>query len=269
MHIVDEPIETVHLYVVREEPKQPYTVLPLVAACLCLLAITGLTVYSGSHPAYVGETLTIPAQFLPPQTFTATQAIIPTGIKTYPATTAQGTLTITNGSVIAQILPAGFASVSNTGVSVVTDRAVFVPAGNASDYGVATVEAHAAMPGVSGNIPALAINRVEGTSLYIRNLSTFRGGQDSRSVSFITTKDKQAALLRARDILLGKSSGLHAPCTEAHVTGAHNMLVTWRCQFVRPPRINLPNARITGIRLLGMNLLVDVMFIAQPTQRWA
>src|SRR6266702_7674223 len=149
MHIVDDPVETIHVYMVPEEPKQPYTVLPLLAALLCLAMIAGITVYSEQHPVYEHQTLTIPARFLPPQTFTATQAIIPTGIKTYPATTAQGTLTITNGSVIAQILPAGFASVSNTGVSVVTDRAVFVPAGNASDYGVATVEAHAAMPGVS------------------------------------------------------------------------------------------------------------------------
>src|SRR5947209_2823145 len=107
MHVVDD-IETVHLYVVREEPKQPYTVLPLLVACLCLLLIAGLSVYSGEHPAYEYQTLTLPAQLLPPQTFTATQEIIPTGVKTYPATTAQGTLTITNGSVIAQTIPQDF-----------------------------------------------------------------------------------------------------------------------------------------------------------------
>src|SRR5437764_12441526 len=98
MHIVDDPIETVHLYVVREEPKRPYTVLPLFAACLCLVMIASIAVYSGQHPVYEHATLTIPAQFLPPQTFQTTQVIIPTGRKTYPATTAHGTLTITNGS---------------------------------------------------------------------------------------------------------------------------------------------------------------------------
>lgn len=36
MHAVDEPIETIHLYVVKEQPKKPYTVLPLLAALLCL-----------------------------------------------------------------------------------------------------------------------------------------------------------------------------------------------------------------------------------------
>src|SRR2546421_1460375 len=126
MHIVDEPMETVHLYVVREEPKQPYTVVPLLAACFCLLAIASLSLYSGKHPAYEHQTLTVPAQFLPPQTFQASQPIIPTGGKTYPATTAHGVLTITNGSIISQTLPAGFISVSDIGVSVATDMAVFI-----------------------------------------------------------------------------------------------------------------------------------------------
>src|SRR2546423_9532202 len=131
MHIVDEPRETVHLYVVKEEPKQSYTLLPLLAAFACLAAIASLTVYSGQHPAYEHQTLIVPAQLLPPQTFTASVKVTPTGVKTYPATTAHGVLTITNGSVITQILPAGFTTVSNSGVSVVTDEAVFVPAGNA------------------------------------------------------------------------------------------------------------------------------------------
>jgi len=47
------------------------------------------------------------------------------------------------------------------------------------------------------------------------------------------------------------------------------MIVTWRCQFVQPPHLNIANAQITGIRLLGKNLLVDVMFIAPPNQQWA
>src|SRR2546423_87592 len=142
MHIVDDPIETVHLYVVREEPKQPYTVMPLIAACLCLLAIVGLTVYSGAHPAYEYQTLTLPAQLLPPQTFTATQEIIPTGVKTYSATMAHGILTITNGSVISQTIPQGFRA-----ENVITDAAIYVPPGNADGYGVATVSAHALISG--------------------------------------------------------------------------------------------------------------------------
>jgi hypothetical protein len=184
MHIVDEPIETVHLYVVREEPKRPYTVLPLLSACLCLLAIASLAVYSGEHPAYEHQTLTIPARFLPPQTFTAAQPIIPTGIKTYPATTAQGTLTITNGSVIAQVIPAGF-----TVQNVAIDATVYVPPGSADGYGVATVSAHALIRGSGGNFAAFAIDQVIGSSVYIRNLRPFTGGKDSYSVKYATIQD--------------------------------------------------------------------------------
>ena len=75
MHVVDDSIETVHLYVVREEPKRPYTVLPLFVACLCLLLIAGLSVYSGEHPYYEHQTLTVPAQLLPPQTFTGKRRV--------------------------------------------------------------------------------------------------------------------------------------------------------------------------------------------------
>ena len=46
--------------------------------------------------------VSIPVQFLPPLTFSATKQITPTGVKTYPATTAHGTLTIANGSAVSQ-----------------------------------------------------------------------------------------------------------------------------------------------------------------------
>src|SRR6266568_8091001 len=263
MHIVDEPIETVHLYVVREEPKRPYTLLPLLAALLCVAAIASFTVYSGQHPAYEHQTLTIPAQLLPPQTFTAAQPIIPTGIKNYPATTAQGTLTITNGSVIAQILPAGFTTVSNTGISVVTDRAVFVPAGSANGYSVAYVSAHALVRGKAGNITAYAINSVEGSSVYIRNVTPFHGGSDAYSVKFVTALDRQTALAKARQHLAVLSAGLHYPCVE-RIT--RSVKVTWLCQFLI---YHVPSyMHVTSVKIVGKNLLLDVWFVARPIRIW-
>src|SRR2546421_5424605 len=107
MQTVDEPRETIHVYYEREKETKPFLFLPLFAALLCLTAIVGVTIYSMIHPTYEQETLTLPAKFLPLQTFTATEPIIPTGVKTYPATTAHGTLTLTNGSVITEQLPAG------------------------------------------------------------------------------------------------------------------------------------------------------------------
>src|SRR5207247_5230887 len=131
------------------------------------------TVYSGNHPYYEHQTLRIPAHHLTMHILSATKPIIPTGVKTYAATTAHGTLTVTNGSVIAATLPKGIIFTGKSGVEVVTDEAVFVPAGSAAGYGYATVSAHAMVRGKSGNIPAYDINRVEGSRIYIRNLTPF------------------------------------------------------------------------------------------------
>src|SRR2546425_13052007 len=95
---VDDKPETIHLYVVREEEKRPSTAFPLFCSIVCLLCIVALTVYSAQHPYYEHERLTVPATFLPLKVFKAQAPIIPTGIKTYPATYAYGTLTLTNGS---------------------------------------------------------------------------------------------------------------------------------------------------------------------------
>src|SRR6266516_4675360 len=201
MQTVQDEVETIHLYVVRECEKKPYTLLPLLGALLCLLGIAATTFYSAQHPYYEHQWLSVPAELLPPKTFRAEAPIIPTGVHTYSATTAQGTLTITNGSVISQTLPAGLTFISNSGVSIMTDTAVFVPAGNASSYGFATVAARALISGQQGNIPSYAIDQVEGTSLYIRNLSAFSGGRDAYSVTFITSNDRAVAFSKIRNIL--------------------------------------------------------------------
>lgn len=253
MYAVDAE-EIVHIYYERKPEKRPFTVLPLVCAVLCLLGILALTLYSAEHPYYEHAVLRVPAVALPPQTFSAQVKIVPTGVKRYPATTAHGWLIFTNGSVIAQLLPAGFISVSTTGISVVTDKAVYVPAGNAEGYGKATVPAHVQVAGI--NLKMLAINSVIGSSLYVRNLQPFTGGRPAYSVKFVTPADKQTALLQARGILLSKSSGLHYPCTE---TVKAAMVVIWRCIFVS---YRVPvGYHVTTVRLRGKKLLVDVWYI--------
>ena len=149
MRVVDDTIETIHLYVVREEEKKPYTLLPLLCALLCLVGIAALTLYSAQHPYYEHKQLTIPAQFLPLQTFKTSQAIVPTGIQTYPATTAQGTLTITNGSVETVQLPSGMIFTGKDGIEAITDSSVYVPAGDAEGFGWSTVSAHLLTSGIN------------------------------------------------------------------------------------------------------------------------
>ena len=181
MQTIDDQVETIHLYVVRQSEKRPYTFLPLFGALVCLLGIAALTFYSVEHPYYEHERLTVPAQFLPLKVFTAEAPIIPTGIKTYPATYAHGFLTFSNGSVIGQSVPAGF-----TIDGVKTDQAVYVPPATANGFGMSTVSAHLLTSGI--NLSPLSINEVIGSSLFIRNLSPFTGGHPAYSVKFITSK---------------------------------------------------------------------------------
>jgi hypothetical protein len=266
MHQVDDaPMETLHIFYEREQPPQP-SLLPIVLSVLALSAVIAFGVLSPPRPPVARDELRVPAVPLALKTFTAQVAIIPSGVKVYPATTAHGTLTITNGSVIAQTLPADFILMSKNGVQVSTDYAVYVPGGSANGYGYATVSAHALIPGAGGNVATLAINQVIGSSVYIRNLSAFTSGHDGYSVRYATAEDKQAALLHARDMLLNKSSGLHYPCTENHFAGTHLVMLAWRCQFVQ---YHVPAYyHVTSVRLLGKNLLLDVWFIPRPLRMW-
>jgi hypothetical protein len=258
----DEPTETLHIYVIREAAPKP-SLLPMFLSVFALAFFVAFCVLVPYQQPVTRAVIRVPAVLLPSRTFTAHTPVIPTGVHTYPATTAHGTLTITNGSVISQTLPAGLIFISSSGISVVTDTAVFVPAGSANGYGFATVAAHALISGKVGNIPAYAINRVEGSSVYIRNLTAFRGGKDAYSVKIVTVQDKQTALAKARQHLATVSTGLHYPCVE-RINGA--VRVTWRCQFVT---YHIPAFyHVTRVRINRKNLVLDVWFVMRPTHIW-
>jgi hypothetical protein len=256
MQTVDEKPETIHLYVVREEAPKP-SFAPIVLSVLALLLVAVVSVAFPYQQPVTRAVIRVPAVLLPIRTFTATVAVIPTGVKVYPATTAHGVLTITNGSIIGQSIPAGF-SVQG----VVTDYAVYVPGGNANGYGYATVSAHALISGKDGNFAAFTINQVVGSSTYIRNLVSFRGGTNQHSVTFATAQDKQTARMQARNLLAMKAAGLRYPCLE----NSHATILTWRCQFVT---YRLPlYMHVTRIKIIGKSLLLDVWFVARPIRVW-
>lgn len=263
-HGDNEPTEVLHIYVVRVAVRPP-----LLSIFLSVLALSVFGTFGALSPnqqPVARAVIRVPAVPLVVKTFTAQIAIIPTGIKVYPATTAHGVLTITNGSVISQTIPAGFKFLTNRGIEVITDSSVFVPQGDASSYGSAAVSAHALIPGKGGNLATLAINQVIGSSVYVRNLSAFSGGKDAYAVKVATAQDKRTALLHARGILLNKSSGLHYPCIEDHNADARKMTVAWRCQFVM---YQIPTFyHVTGVRLAGKSLLLDVWFVPRPAHIW-
>ena len=255
----DEPVETLHIYLEREQPPRP-SLLPIFLSVVALLLIIATSVLGSSQQPVTRDEIRVPAVPLATRAFTAEVPVIPTGVKVYSATTARGVLTITNGSIIAQVIPAGFII-----QGVATDSAVYVPAGNANGYGYATVKAHALISGKGGNLASLAINQVIGSSIYIRNLSAFTGGRDSYAVTYATAQDKHTALLRARGILLSKSNGLHYPCVEK-VSGSAKVHVVWVCRFVT---YKIPAfMSVTAVRFSGKNLLLDVWFIPRPVHIW-
>jgi len=260
MQTVDEQPETIHLYVVRETEPHPSFV-PIILSVLALVILIAVSVLFPYKQPVTRVSIRVPAVLSDLKTFSAQISIIPTGVKVYPATTAYGILTITNGSVIAQIIPQGF-RLGN----VITDSPVFVPAGSANGYGYAVVPAHALINGKQGNIPAYAINQVEGSSVYIRNVSAFTGGRDSYSVKLVIPQDRQTAITKARAILAIQASGLHYSCVEKAHEVSKSIIESWRCQFVS---FQLPAfMHVTGVRIIGKNLLIEVWFVAHPTRIW-
>lgn len=261
--VEDEPMETIHLYMVREGDKRP-SWLPVIISLIALSSLVAIGILTPPQQPVTRASIRVPAVLLPVRTFTARVAVIPTGRRMYPATTAHGTLTITNGSVIAQVIPAGLVFSITSEVAVITDRSVYVPAGSANGYGYATTAAHVSVAAV--NLPTLAVNQVLGTSLYVRNLQPLTGGHPAYSVPFVTDQDKQLALIKARRSAALQINGLHYPCEERYSSGAQNVLLTWRCQFVT---YHLPSyLHVSSVRLIGKNLMVTVWYVARPIPIW-
>ena len=228
----EEPIERLHLYVVRDDD-QPLSILPIALSLLSLLLVLAVGVAFPYRPLLVRQTLTVPAILLPLQTFSATEIVIPTGVHIFPATRATGTLTITNGSILAQYFPAGMIFAAANGMEVVTTASVDVPASNGVSFGVATVAAQAVTAGASGNLAPLAIDAVYGISLYIKNDQAFEGGRNSYSIPVIQPQDIKNSLTKARASLIQRTLAglLERPCME-QVAGSAILTVSWTCQFV-------------------------------------
>jgi len=259
LHVDDKP-ETLHIYVVREEAPKP-SLLPIFLSVLALASLVALSIAVPYEQPVTRAVIRVSAVLLGVKTFTAHAQVIPTGIKTYPATTAHGVLTITNGSIIGQSIPDGFAI-----QGVVTDYAVYVPGGNANGYGYSIVAAHALISGKGGNFATLAINQVIGSSVYIRNLSAFTDGKDSYSVKFATAQDKQTALTKVRNILAMQINGLHYPCQELYLQNALQIKVTWHCPFLT---YHIPSyMHVSNVQLIGTNFLLSVWYIEHPKHFW-
>jgi len=270
MQTVDEePLETIHLYAVREEAARP-SLWPVFLALLALSTPLALCTLSPSQQPEERLAIRIPAVFLPLGVFTASVQIIPTGVKEFPASPARGELTIYNGSILTQELPSGFIVTSENGVEVATDSPVTIPPANPPSYGIATVPSHALQLGKVGNIAAYEVNAVYGADIYIKNLTAFRDGRDVKVVKVVTNQDTHLALTNARSILISQTNrypGMLAyPCKERLVQKTLLLMASWGCQFVTfiPP----PGAKVLSARLSGRTVVLQIMMTLAPRKAW-
>ena len=259
-----EPLETIHLYIFREGQAGP-SLLPVLISVVALSLLVAIGVLVPSRQPEQRASVRVPAVLLPLRTFSTIVAVVPTGVRNFPATRATGVLTITNGSLLAQRLPSGMLMKASNGITVVTTDSVDVPAGNGTTYGTAYVNAQAVTPGARGNLPVFALQVVYGTSLFLRNERAFMGGQDAYSVPVMTPQDRQRVLAQARAILLRQTlSGLLSrPCLE-HVTGTTSLHVAWTCQFVTYSLPSLPHVRVQHVQVIGSIVFLTITYEPRP-----
>jgi hypothetical protein len=231
----EEPQETVHIYIVREQAEAtipivdadplpddgqeaaPKGVLPYSARgsrwfCLSLLFLLPFLLGGSSTvvTTLLRQTLTLTLSLHPtatqvqlsplPEVMKSAQITVPaTGLLHQDEMKAEGLITFYNGLFVPQTVPAGTTLTGNDGITVVTQEQVTIPPATATTppiYGVAVVSAVSTTPGTTGNIPAGEINQpCCGGSLLAHNLTAFTGGRNAQDVPVVQESDIQSAAM--------------------------------------------------------------------------
>jgi hypothetical protein len=261
---LEEMIETRYLYIYDGDPEKPrWNKDQITAAIMGFLALAMIVgaCFIPTGQSYSIQTISVPAIFHPVE-LKASADIMPTGIQNYPASRAKGVLTVYNASFLTQFLQAGFILSTHDGIEVMTDETVTIPANNPPYNGIAHVSAHAVIPGSQGNIQVGAINTVYGSSLYLKNLAAFSGGQDAYTKTFVTANDKATAVTAARAQLDAKTPiGLQRkPCTDTPSQAALNLTVTRLCEYITYQSPS--NGQILAVRVQGDKVFLTVKVLA-------
>src|SRR5579859_1645689 len=90
---VAEPLETIHLYVVREGQERP-SLLPVLISIMALSLLIAIGVLIPYQQPEQRALIRVPAVLMPLATFGTTVTVIPTGVRAFPAARATGVLTI-------------------------------------------------------------------------------------------------------------------------------------------------------------------------------
>ncbi len=130
---------------------------------------------------------------LSPITLSESQTVPTTGHGHQNAARATGSVTFYNTSFTSQTVEAGTVLTRGDGHQIVTLGSVTIPPDSPPVNGQATVLAQARTVGASGNIPALDINGLFTSTLYVKNLTAFTGGQDARDFLLVTKTNRDGA----------------------------------------------------------------------------
>jgi len=152
---------------------------------------TSITVVPGTANAARHQ---ISGRTLGALTLTQEHTIKTTGTGHQEALQAHGFIILYNASLAPQTLAFGELLESSSGVEVVTDQDITIPAGNGATNGEATVSAHALQAGPGGNIGAGAINGPCCRAYVIARNTAFTGGQDARNFQMVTEQDINGAI---------------------------------------------------------------------------
>ncbi len=135
--------------------------------------------------------LQVAARFLFATPPTQTSTVQATGTGITPPQQAHGLLTFYNALPHAQTIPAGTVLSDNNGVQIVSDQAAMIKPAQPPMEGTAEVAAHAATPGVSGNIPVHDFNATAccNPGITVKNEQAFNGGQNQQIYSYVQQSD--------------------------------------------------------------------------------
>src|SRR6266567_856289 len=138
----------------------------------------------------------VKARLLYAASVTQQETVNASGTARISAVQAVGTLNFYNSSPTPQTIPKGTVFVGASGVQVVNDDTVTVPAGAPPAEGTATSTAHAVTGGTPGNIPAFDLSHVSccgDPGIIVQNESAFTGGMDAQTYSYVQQSDIDTA----------------------------------------------------------------------------
>src|SRR2546421_7023885 len=224
-----EPIETIHLYIVKEEEDQllystanepiktpthalvsqsypmRFQLVPYLLIIAHLLIV--LVAFSVHYYLLLTETTTIiivpksyrftqhltlstvQSRLFQPLTLTQSRTVPATGKGHQPATQAHGAVMFYNTLPQEQSILAGTLLTASNGEQFLTDSDVTIPPGTYAVNGQATVSATAQNYGSEGNIAAGAIHGLCCRAGILVLSSAFSGGADERNYTMVTQQD--------------------------------------------------------------------------------